>query len=375
MHLHHEISGPVGAPALVLLNSIGGTTAMWAACAGRLSEHYRVIRMDARGHGGSAVGNSPTAIGLDTLAGDVLSTLDALGVDRFHLAGQSLGGMTAMWLAIHHPERIIRLALVCTSAYLPPPSNWLDRAAKVRESGLADIADEAVARWITPALAQRDPDLFARLRDALVACDREDYAQCCEAISEMDLRSDLGRISAPTLVISADEDPATPPVHGEAIAAGVPGARFEIVHDAAHVATVEQPARIADLMLDHLGGTGTLARGFAIRREVLGDAHVNAAITATTPLTEPFQDFITRYAWGEIWSRTELGHRERSIATLAALIAIGAEKELALHVRAALRNGLTATEIAEVCLHTAVYAGVPRANSALGVIQRTLAES
>jgi len=114
--------------------------------------------------------------------------------------------------------------------------------------------------------------------------------------------------------------------------------------------------------------------GMAVRRAVLGDAHVDRAIAATTPFTEPFQDFLTRYAWGDVWSRPGLDRRTRSFLTLALLAGLGHENELALHVRAAVRNGLTADEIGEVLLHTAVYAGVPAANTAFAVAQRVLTE-
>jgi 4-carboxymuconolactone decarboxylase len=114
--------------------------------------------------------------------------------------------------------------------------------------------------------------------------------------------------------------------------------------------------------------------GDRIRREVLGDEHVDRAHARATEFTGPFQDFITRYAWGEVWSRPGLDRRERSMITLAALTAVRAEGELELHVRAALRNGLTPEEIREVLLHTAVYAGVPAANTAFAIAQRVLEE-
>jgi 3-oxoadipate enol-lactonase/4-carboxymuconolactone decarboxylase len=190
----------------------------------------------------------------------------------------------------------------------------------------------------------------------------------------MDLRADLARIAAPTLVVAGAEDRATPPAHAQTIGAGIPGARVEVLPAAAHLAPVEQPASVASLLLDHFRAAGTAAAGMRTRRAVLGDEHVERAIAATTPLTAPFQEFITRYAWGEVWTRAGLTHRDRSIATIASLVAIGAEEELALHLRAGLRNGLTEDEIAEVLLHTAVYAGLPRANRAFAVAQRVLAE-
>ena len=121
------------------------------------------------------------------------------------------------------------------------------------------------------------------------------------------------------------------------------------------------------------GGDGTHGRGMEVRRAVLGDAHVDRAIERTTPFTEDFQDFITRYAWGEIWTRPGLDRRTRSFITLSALVASGRDHELELHIRAALRNG--PEEISETLLHCAVYCGVPAANGAFAIAQRVLAET
>jgi len=116
-------------------------------------------------------------------------------------------------------------------------------------------------------------------------------------------------------------------------------------------------------------------QGMKVRREVLGDEHVDRAVANTTPFTEPFQDFLTRYAWGEVWARPGLDRKTRSCITLAALVALRAENEIAMHVRAALRNGLTADEIGEVILHTAIYAGLPAANSAFGIAKEVIEEA
>jgi 4-carboxymuconolactone decarboxylase len=116
------------------------------------------------------------------------------------------------------------------------------------------------------------------------------------------------------------------------------------------------------------------AAGMSVRREVLGDAHVDRAVAATTEFTAPFQDFITRYAWGDVWAREGLDRRTRSCITLATLTTLRAESEIAMHVRAALRNGLTREEIGEVLLHTAIYAGVPAANTAFAIAQSVFDE-
>jgi 3-oxoadipate enol-lactonase/4-carboxymuconolactone decarboxylase len=369
-----RIDGTRDAPPLVLLNSIGTTTEMWTPVIGPLLEQFRVVRIDHRGHGESPASPPGSPGTLAYLAADVLAVLDELGLDRVHLAGLSIGGMTGMWLAAHRPERVSRLALLCTSAYLPPAQGWLDRAATVRSDGMRVIADASLTRWLTPQLAERDHELAQRLVDAICGVDAESYAQCCEAIATMDLRPDLARIAAPTLVIAGAQDPSTPPAHGEAIVSGVSDARLEVLDPAAHLATVEQPGRIAALLAAHFRSGATLARGYATRRAVLGDEHVDRAIASATAMTAPFQEFLTRYAWGDIWSRPELARRERSIATLAVLVALGAEHELAMHVRAALRNGLTAEEIVDVLMHVALYAGLPRTNRAIAIARDVLDE-
>ncbi len=278
-----------------------------------------------------------------------------------------------MWLAVHRPQRVARLALLCTSAHLPPAQAWLDRATTVRREGMAAIAAERVRFWVTPPLADRDPELVAGLRTMIAGIDAESYAQCCGPIAAMDLRPDLGRIAAPTLVVAGRQDLAIPPEHARVIADGISGARLEVLDPAAHLATVEQPGPIAELLLAHFGGGATLAAGYATRRAVLGDAHVERSIQAATEFSAPFQEFLTRYAWGDVWSRPQLSRRDRSVVTLAALVALGAEHELAMHVRAARRNGLTAEEITEVLLHTALYAGLPRANRAFAIAGEVLA--
>jgi 3-oxoadipate enol-lactonase / 4-carboxymuconolactone decarboxylase len=371
MRLRWRTDGDDNAPPLVLLNSLGSSTAMWEPCVAPLAEQFRIVRIDTRGHGESLPSHD-RSVSIADLASDVLDTMDELGLGRVDVAGLSLGGMVGIRLASHRPERVRRLALLCTAAHLPFGQNYTERAAEVRADGIGPIADAVVSRWITPALAERDRGLYERLRAMLVASDAESYAQCCDAIAGMDQRADLARVAAPTLVIGGADDEAIPTQYQRSLAEEIPQARLEILSPAAHLAPVEQPARVAALLREHFGGGATLAAGYATRREVLGTEHVDRAIAATTGFTAPFQEFLTRYAWGDVWSRPGLSRRERSIATLAVLVALGAENEIPLHVRAALRNGLTADEIGEVLLHTALYAGLPRANRAFALARDVL---
>ncbi|MFI9836160.1 4-carboxymuconolactone decarboxylase [Nonomuraea sp. NPDC051941] len=367
MKLHHRIDGPAGAPLLVLGPSLGTTMEIWQPQLPALTESWRVLRYDLPGHGGSA----PAAAGfaIDDLARAVL---ELVGDERFAVGGVSLGGAIASTIAVKAANRVRSLVLCCTSAKFGEPGPWLERAALVRGKGLAALVPTLRTRWFT--LGFDGQGVF----DRFVEVDAESYAACCEAIAAFDLTGRLGEITAPTLVIAGSEDPATPLDHALTLAGDIPGASLTVVPRASHLANVERPDAVTAAVLGHLRSDepaeGAFAAGMRTRREVLGDAHVDRAVAATTDFTREFQELITRYAWNDIWNRPGLDRRTRSCVTLTALVARGQMEELAMHVRAALRNGLTREEIKEVLLQTAVYCGVPAANAAFAVARRTLAD-
>ncbi|WP_067171569.1 bifunctional 3-oxoadipate enol-lactonase/4-carboxymuconolactone decarboxylase PcaDC [Microtetraspora niveoalba] len=376
---HHRVDGPRDAPALVLGPSLGTSLTVWDPQVPALARDHRVLRWDLPGHGGSPALLSEGATVAD-LAGLVLDLADDLGVDRFHYAGISLGGAVGAWLALHHPDRVASLAMVCSSAWFGPAEGWRERAALVRAKGAGVMAESAAQRWFTPAFDGAAPFL-----DDLREVAADGYAACCDALAAYDIRAELGRIGVPTLVIGGRDDPATPPAHARELADGIPGATLVEIPGAAHLASVERPEPVLSALLTHLAdggddghrrgdGSRRYAAGMGVRRAVLGDAHVDRATANADAFTADFQDFITRYAWGEIWTRPGLDRRTRSCVTITALVARGHLDELAMHIRAALRNGLTPDEIKEVLLQTAVYCGVPAANSAFAVAQRTLRE-
>jgi 3-oxoadipate enol-lactonase len=247
--LHHEVSGPEGAPVLLLAGSLGTTLGMWDPILPLLDERLRIVRVDLRGHGRSPVPPGPYAMA--DLGGDVVALLDRLGLERASFGGLSIGGMVGMWLGAHAPERIDRLVLMCTAAHLD--AGFADRAKAVRDAGSVEpLADTVVERWLTPPYAAAHPEVRDRLRGMLAASPAEGYAGCAEAIGAMDLREDLRRITAPTLVVSAAEDPSTPPPLQEAIAGAIGGSHLAVVARAAHLAAVERPDEVARLVLDHL---------------------------------------------------------------------------------------------------------------------------
>jgi len=248
--LHHEISGPEAAPVLLLGPSLGTSLRMWDGQL-PLAERFRLVRFDHRGQGASPVPPEPYEIA--DLGRDVLELLDTLGLQRVHYAGLSLGGMVGMWLGAHAPERIDRLVLLCTAAYMPPASMWEQRIAIVSDAGSVEpIADAVLDRWLTPEFRAADPELAASLRAMIAGSPPDGYAACCGAIARMDLRTDLERVRAPTLVVSGERDVATPVADQELIAGAIPGARHEVVSRTAHLAAVEQAERVNELIEGHL---------------------------------------------------------------------------------------------------------------------------
>jgi 3-oxoadipate enol-lactonase len=247
----YTVTGAEDAPVVVLSNSLGATRGMWDPQVPALAERYRVVTYDTRAHGESPAPAGPYT--LDDLTDDVVALLDEVGAARASVVGLSVGGMTALRLAARDPERVDRLAVLCSSAK-PDPQPFLDRAAAVRSGGTAPLASTVASRWLTPPFAAAHPELVARLEGMIAGSDDAGYAACCEVVAAVDLREDLGRITAPTLVVSGADDPALPPEHQRLIAEGIPGAQLLTVSPGAHLANLERTSEITDALLAHLGG-------------------------------------------------------------------------------------------------------------------------
>jgi 3-oxoadipate enol-lactonase len=253
VNVSYTVDGAADAPVVVLSNSLGATRGMWDPQVSPLAERYRVVTYDIRGHGDSPAPPGPYT--LDDLVDDLVALLDEVGAQRAHVAGLSLGGMTAMRLAAREPDRVDRLALLCTSAN-PDPRVFLDRAAAARSGGTAPLAPTVVSRWLTPSYAAAHPELVARLEAMVAGSDDEGYAACCEVVAGLDLREDLARITAPTLVVSGLEDPALPPEHQQLIADGIAGAQLVTVSPGAHLPNLEQPLQATGALLGHFDAAG-----------------------------------------------------------------------------------------------------------------------
>jgi 3-oxoadipate enol-lactonase/4-carboxymuconolactone decarboxylase len=368
--LFYELAGPTDGPVVVLSNSLGTTLSMWDDVVGAVTDRFRVLRYDTRGHGRSTVVDRPASV--HDLAGDLAGLLDRLGIERAHIAGLSLGGMIAQAFAIRFPDRVRSLVLMATSAYMP--STWDERIEAVRAGGMAAIADGLLARWFTPRLAHEAPGKVEAMRQQLLGTDAAGYAVCCGVIRDMDLRADLAAITAPTLVIAGADDPATPPAHAEALRAGIADAELVLLPRAAHLLAVERPEPVSAYLRTFLDrhtvpsdrriGGASFEAGLENRKAVLGTEHVERSLAKAGRFGMPWQDFITRTAWGEVWGDPTLPRKTRSLVTLAMMIALNREEEFKLHLRPAIGNGVSLAELQALLLHSAIYAGVPATNGA-----------
>ncbi len=245
-----EVGAP-DRPAILFSNSLGTTHRMWDAVVDELAPDFRCIRYDTRGHGASRL-KSAAPFEIAHLAADAIAILDNLGLERPHVAGLSLGGMTGQVLGARHGDRLASLTLMATTAFMPPAQGWLDRAALVRREGTQAIVEATLQRWFTPGYLAADAPAMGLIAREFIANDREGYAACCEAIARMDLRDLLADIAAPTLVIAGRQDPATPVAMSEHLCAHIPRARLAVLDPAAHLLAVEQPAAVARLLADQV---------------------------------------------------------------------------------------------------------------------------
>ncbi|MGF7210156.1 3-oxoadipate enol-lactonase [Skermanella aerolata] len=249
--IYYQLDGEDGRPVLLLSNSLGTTLEMWDPQIPDLASHYRVLRYDNRGHGRSDAPEGPYEIA--RLGRDAVDLLDALNIETVRFCGLSKGGMVGMWLGIHEPDRVERLVLANTSAYIGAPEVWNARIETVKRDGMAAIVPGVIERWFTPRFQKADPAAVDRIASMLRGIAPQGYAACCAAVRDMDQRAQIAAISAPTLVISGTHDGATPPAHAQLIAGEIAGAAL-VDLDAAHLSNIEQ----ADLFTRNLVGFLTM---------------------------------------------------------------------------------------------------------------------
>jgi len=371
--VHATVEGPAAAPPVLLLHSLGTTLHMWDPQAAALAKHYRVIRMDMRGHGLSEAPPGPYSMAM--LARDALALLDALGIAEAHIAGVSIGGRIALQIAAQAPGRVISLLPCDTALEFGGAANWQDRMDLVARGGIAAVADATMGRWVLDQSLASSKGLLRML----LGTDPVGWTGCAAALRDCTAADVAGKIACPTTIIVGDRDLSTPLSAAEAIRDTIPGSALVTIAEAAHIPNFEREGALTRAVLHHLDSVTALPAaaaeaGMAMRKRILGEAHVARSEAALTPLDAPFRDFILEGVWGRVWTRPGLSVRDRSLLCLGILSALHHHDEFRLHVRATANTGVTPEEIAEVLLQVAAYGGVPSANTALKIAKDTLKE-
>jgi len=372
--LFYRLEGTPGKPVLILSHSIGTDHGMWAPQVADLISNFQVLRYDTRGHGASEVTKGEYS--MELLGRDVLGLVDSLRIAKFAFCGISLGGAIGQWLGANAANRLTGLVLANTAPKFGERNNWETRIKMVSEGGMAAIVDLAMQRFFSPqTVASGNPQANA-VKSVLLGTDPVGYMGCCAAVRDFDSRETLRNIRVPTLVISGDRDVSTPWTgNGEVLAQEIPNARA--VHlPAAHLSNLERPrsflAALLEFLLPEPEDSIRFETGLAMRRATLGDEHVDRAIAATNDFNREFQELITRYAWGTIWTRPALDRRTRRLLVLATMAALGRWEEFSMHIHAGLAHELEPCDLKEVLLQTAIYAGVPVANAAFHIAQKEM---
>lgn len=361
MNTHYTLEGTPNSPVLVFSNSLGTNLHMWDLVVPLLLPYFQILRYDTRGLGKSEATAEPYQIA--QLGQDVIDLLDQLGLQKVHFCGLSMGGQIGQWLSIHHPERLHKLVLSNTGPKIGTTEAWNDRIALIQREGLHAILEGSMKVWFRPQFMEQQGAQLEVWQRMLLANEVLGYANCCAAVRDADFREDLHQIPVDTLIITGDEDPATTVADAEFMHDKIPQSQLKVLA-ARHIPSIEQPQAFAEALLDFLVGSTTYERGMHVRRTVLGDAHVDRANQNKNAFTEDFQSFISNYAWGEVWTRPGLNKHNRSLITLAMMIALNRKAEFKMHVKAAMHNGVSVAEIKEVLLQSGIYCGLPAANEA-----------
>lgn len=366
-------------PVVVCAHALGCDQSIWHGVIDRFDAGQAVLTYDLRGHGASGRQDDPkTPLTLQTLSDDLIALLDALGITGVILCGVSIGGMVAQQVAVTRPDLIRALVLSNTAARIGTQTRWHERIEAVQRHGLPSLADDILTQWFARDFRDAHPAAWLGHKAMLQRNDPAAYIQACGALRDGDLTDGTGQITRPTTCISGTMDGSVTPVQVAELANLIEGAEHVTLKGSGHLPCLDAPQAVAEIICAMIHKTtpplDRQKAGMAVRRAVLGDAHVDAAQTARTSFDDAFQSLIIEGAWGTVWASDAIPHRERSMLTLALLAALGNFDEIPMHVRATARTGASAADIREVFQHVAIYAGVPRANHALRLAKQTLAE-
>jgi 3-oxoadipate enol-lactonase/4-carboxymuconolactone decarboxylase len=372
--MFYRLEGTTGKPVLVLSHSVGTDHAMWEPQIEDLLRYFQVLRYDTRGHGASD--SPPGEYSVEQLGRDALGLLNQLGMDRVAWCGLSMGGAIGQWLALNAADRLTNLVLANTAPRFGDRSRWESRIKAVREGGMASIVGLALPRFFSEDTLKTKSSFVDSIRSVLVGTDAAGYIGCCAALRDFDSTQEINRITTRTLVIAGNKDVSTPWVGaGEILANEIPNAAA-VRLPAAHLSNMEQPRSFTSAVLEFLLSSSRppAEQGEKVRRSVLGNAHVERAIAAATDFNRDFQQLITTYAWGTIWTRPLLDTRTRRLLVLAMMASLGRWEEFRMHVAAGLEHELEACDLKEILLLVAIYAGVPAANTAFQIAGEELNE-
>jgi 3-oxoadipate enol-lactonase/4-carboxymuconolactone decarboxylase len=375
LRIFYRLEGNEGLPVLVLSHSVGCDHAIWDPQVPELLPYFRVLRYDIRGHGATDAPSGDYSI--EQLGRDVLALADGLKMGEFAFCGLSLGGAIGQWLGVNAGDRVKSLILANTSPRFGTLQGWQSRIEAVRSGGMASIAEMVMQRFFSAEAIARRSASVANIRSVFLGTNSEGYIGCCAALRDFDFTGQLTQIKVPTLVIAGEKDVSTPWTgNGGVLAGEIPGA-CSLQLPAAHLSNLESPRAFLAALFSFLWTPPStkaevLAAGMKVRRAVLGEEHVDRAIRQTTELTADFQKLITQYAWGTIWTRPGLDHRTRRLLVLAMTAALGRWEEFRLHLNAGLNSDLEISDIQEALLQTAIYAGVPAANTGFHMAQEAV---
>jgi len=367
----YQDSGETYLPALFMAHPLGMSRDVWDTVCDGLHGHYRCVRWDFPGHGSS--GAAAKGLSAEQLALDVMALADHLQIETFNFIGTSIGGVIGQSLCQLAAERLEQVWLTNTGAVIGTAAAWAERAANVRQLGLGEMAATIVPRWFAPAYIEQNPEVSQGWQVQLSRTDDESYAKLCEVLAQVDNRGKLADYPSQVSLIAGAEDVSTPIAALESLQAEFSDASLSVFEGVGHVPSIEAPDHlVAHIQNDAgratVGETGiSYEQGLTQRKRILGDAHVERASKNATTLDSPFQQFITRNAWGELWGDPSLTVQQRSMITTAILAALGRDGELGLHLRTAKRLGISEDQLRQVLMHVSIYAGVPAANHAFSL--------
>jgi 3-oxoadipate enol-lactonase len=252
LRLASRVDGTPGAPPLIFSNSLGCDLSMWDDQVAALGSRFRIVRYDTRGHGQSGVPSEPATI--DQLGRDLLAVLDHYSIERAHMCGLSVGGLTALWVAAMHPGRVDKAVFADTAARIGTVESWSARIDAVRDGGMAAIRDTVIGRFFSEGIRARRPDVAERFARTLEAINPIGYTAVCSALHDADLRPLVSRITAPSLIVVGELDEATPPSQSRELHAAISGSELVVLPEASHLSNIEQPGAFNACLLRFLTG-------------------------------------------------------------------------------------------------------------------------